>query len=194
MCHGASSHFQEKPLQTTTGGYGKKFWCQHTVDNFQLHTPFGSWTFITHIRWTWYHNEETNRLKKRKGPNTEFYVPAGNARTRSSLQYVRIGTGLEELSGKPASVQVLEGTGAKLRCSGSPLLAKPGDPSDFWDYLARQGGNSIKPRTTGMMDGAATTDAAAIEGVRGGARPLPPRSAKAEGRRQGQDRLRGVAC
>ena len=40
-------------------------------------------------------------------------------------------------------MQVLEGTGVKLRCSGRPLTAKPEDPSDFWDYLTRQGGNWI---------------------------------------------------
>ena len=60
---------------------------------------------------------------------------------RSNLQYVKVGTGQEEPSGKPASVQVLEGTGVKLRCSGPPLAAKPEDPSGFWDYLTRQGGN-----------------------------------------------------
>ena len=36
---------------------------------------------------------------------------------------------------------MLEGAGAKLRCSGPPLTAKLEDPSDFWEYLTRQGGN-----------------------------------------------------
>ena len=49
--------------------------------------------------------------------------------------------GQEELSGKPASVQVLKGIGVKLRCSGPPLAAKPEDRSNFWDYLTRQGCN-----------------------------------------------------
>ena len=89
------------------------------------------------------YDEGTNCFKKRKGPNTEFYFPAGNAKTRSSMQYVKIGTGLEELSGKLVSVQVLEGAGVKLRCSGPPLTAKPEDPRVFWDYLTRQGGNWI---------------------------------------------------
>ena len=117
---------------------------QHTVENFQLRTPWGDWTSCTHRRWTWYHDEETNCLKKMKDPNTEFYFPAGNARTRSSSQYVKIGTEPEELNGKPASVQVLEGTGVKLRCSRPPLTAKSEDPSDFWDYLTRQGGNWMR--------------------------------------------------
>ena len=38
-------------------------------------------------------------------------------------------------------MQVLEETGVKLRCSGPPLVAKPEDSSNFWDYLTRQGGN-----------------------------------------------------
>ena len=42
---------------------------------------------------------------------------------------------IEELSGKPASVQVLEGAGVKLRCAGPPLTAKPEDPSDFGTTL-----------------------------------------------------------
>ena len=37
---------------------------------------------------------------------------------------------------------------------------------------------------TATLGGAVTTDPAAIEGVRGGARPPPPRSVEAEGRRQ----------
>ena len=69
--------------------------------------------------------------QEEEGPNAEFYFPAGKARPRSSLQYAKIGTGLEDLSGKPVSVQVLEGTGVKLRCSGLPLTAKPEDPSEF---------------------------------------------------------------
>ena len=119
----------------------KRFWRQHTVENFQLHTPLGAWTSCTHRRWIRYYDEGSNCLKKRKSPNTELYFPAGHARTRSNLQYAKIGTGQEESSGKPASVQVLEGTGVKLRCSGPPLAAKPEDPSNFWNYLARQGGN-----------------------------------------------------
>ena len=41
------------------------------------------------------------------------------------------------------SVQVLEGTGVKLRCAEPPLTSKPKDPRDFWDYLMRQGGNWV---------------------------------------------------
>ena len=59
------------------------------------------------------------------------------------MQYVKVGTGQEEPSGKPASVQVLEGTEVKLRCSGPPLAAKLEDPSDFWDYLTRLRGHWI---------------------------------------------------
>ena len=70
----------------------KNFWHQRTVENFQLHTPLGAWTPTTHRRWNWFHNGETNCLKKRNGPNTEFYFPAGSARTISGLQYVRIGS------------------------------------------------------------------------------------------------------
>ena len=79
-------------------------------------------------------------MKKKNGSNVEFYVPSENTRTRSGLHYTKVGSGQEELSGKPASVQVLEGAGVKLRCSGLPLTAKPEDPSDFRDYHARQGG------------------------------------------------------
>ena len=56
------------------------------------------------------------------------------------MQCVKVGTGQEEPSGKPVSVQVLEGTGVKLRYSGPLLAAKPEDSSDFWDYLTRQVG------------------------------------------------------
>ena len=31
----------------------KSFWRQHTVENFQLHTPLGAWTSCTHRRWIW---------------------------------------------------------------------------------------------------------------------------------------------
>ena len=34
---------------------------------------------------------------------------------------------------------MLEGAGVKLRCAGPPLTVKTEDPSDFWDYLTRQG-------------------------------------------------------
>ena len=74
----------------------KSFWRQHTVEKFQLHTPLGAWTSCTHRRWIWYYDEGSNSLKKKKGPDTEFYFPAGHARTRSNLQYVKVGTGQEE--------------------------------------------------------------------------------------------------
>ena len=95
--------------------------------------------------------KNSNRIYylKRSCPDTEFCFPTGNARTRSGLQYVKIGSGLEEPIVRPASVQVLEGTGVKLRCSEPPLTAKPDNPSDFWNYLTRQGGNFM---WEGMVD------------------------------------------
>ena len=59
------------------------------------------------------------------------------------MQYVKSGSGPEEVSGRPVSVQLLEGTGVKLRCSEPPLASKAEDPRDFWDYLMRQGGKRI---------------------------------------------------
>ena len=79
-------------------------------------------------------------MKKKNGSKIDFHVPTGNTRTRSGLNYTKVGLRQGELSGRPASVQVLEGTGVKLRCAGPPLAVKPEDPSDFWDYLMRQGG------------------------------------------------------
>ena len=84
--------------------------------------------------------EKNNCLRKRNGSGTKFYVPTGNARTRSGSQYIKVGSGPEELSKRAASVQVLEGAGVKLRCSGPPLTAKLEDPREFWDHLTRQGG------------------------------------------------------
>ena len=79
-------------------------------------------------------------MKKKNGSNVDFYVPTGDTRTRSSLCYTKVGSGQEELMGRPASVQVLDGAGVKLRCAGPPLTVKPEDLGDFWDYLTRQGG------------------------------------------------------
>ena len=118
----------------------KFFWRQHTVENFQLHTPLGAWISTTHRRWILFYEEKTNCPKKKNGSNADFYVPTGNTRTRSGSHYIKMGSGPEELSGRPASVQVLEGAGVKLRYAGPPLTAKPEDPTDFWEYLTRQGG------------------------------------------------------
>ena len=79
-------------------------------------------------------------MEKKNGSKVDFYVPTGNTRTRSSLCYTKIGSGQEDLMGKPASVRVLDGAGVKLKGVGPPMAVKPEDPSDFWDYLARQGG------------------------------------------------------
>ena len=59
------------------------------------------------------------------------------------MQYVKVKvrSGPEECSVEPASVQVLERAGVKLRCSGPPLSSKQEDPRDFWDYLMRHGDN-----------------------------------------------------
>ena len=62
----------------------ENFWRQHTVENFQLHTPLGVWTLCTHRGWIWYYDEGFKCVKKKKNPNTEFYLPAGHARTRSA--------------------------------------------------------------------------------------------------------------
>ena len=118
----------------------KDFWRQHTVDNFQLHTPLGAWIATTHRRWTWFHEEGADCLKKKNASNVDFYVPTGITRTRSGFTYTKVGTGQDELMGRPASVRVLDGAGIKLRCTGPPLSVKPADPRDFWDYLTRQGG------------------------------------------------------
>ena len=111
------------------------------MENFQLHTPMGAWTSTTHRSWEWFYDEETNRLKIKDGLNTDLSHPVGSARTRSGMHYVKVSSDQEERSGIPASVQTLAETDIKLRCSGPPLALKPDDPSDFWDYLARQGGN-----------------------------------------------------
>ena len=79
-------------------------------------------------------------MKKKNASNVDFYVPTGNTRTRSSLYYTKVGSGQEELMGRPASVQMLDGAGVKLRCTGPPLTAKAENPGGFWDYLTRQGG------------------------------------------------------
>ena len=113
------------------------------MEDFQLHTPLGAWISTTQRRWNWFYEEETNCLKKKNGSNIDFYVQTGNTRTRSGSQYIKIGSGPEGLSGRSASVQVLEGAGVKLRCAGPPLTAKPEDPSDFWDYPKRKGGTWI---------------------------------------------------
>ena len=62
-------------------------------------------------------------MKKKNASNVDFYVPTGNTRTRSSLYYTRVGSGQEEQMGKPASVQVLDEAGVKLRCTG-PQMSK----------------------------------------------------------------------
>ena len=67
----------------------RNFWCQHTVENFQLHTPLGAWTPTPHRRWILFHDEETNCLKKRNGLNTDFYFPVGNEKKNKIWDAVR---------------------------------------------------------------------------------------------------------
>ena len=69
------------------------------------------------------------------------YFTSGRTSTRSRETYVKLCSRYEEPRSKPTSVQDVVGIGAKLRCSGPPLAAKPDDPSYFWGYLARQGGD-----------------------------------------------------
>ena len=57
-------------------------------------------------------------------PST-YYFTSGKGRTRSRKMYVNLFSKQDEPCGKPASVQKVVGIGAKLRCSGSPLAAKP---------------------------------------------------------------------
>ena len=40
----------------------KDFWRQHTVENFQLHTPLGAWIATTHRKWNWFYEEKTDCL------------------------------------------------------------------------------------------------------------------------------------
>ena len=118
----------------------RDFWRQHTVENFQLHTPLGEWMETTHRRWEWFYDEEDDCLQRKMGLKTEYYYTGGTTRTRSKQVYVKLCSKEDEPIGRPASVQEVVGIGAKLRCSGPPLAKKPDDPSNFWEYLSRQGG------------------------------------------------------
>ena len=69
-----------------------------------------------------------------------YYYTGETTRTRSRQAHVKLCSKEDEPSGIPASVQEVVGIGAKLRCSGPPLATKLDGPSNFWDYLARQGG------------------------------------------------------
>ena len=59
--------------------------------------------------------------------------------------------------------------------------------------LRRDDGWKNTSWVTATVGGAATTDPAAIEGVRGGVRPPPPRTVEAEGRRHAGGPAHGVA-
>ena len=119
------------------------FWRQHTVENFQLHTPLGAWTSTSHRRWEWFYDEEDGCLQRKVALETEYYFTSEVARTRSKKAYVKLCTRQEKTSVRPASVQNVVGLRTRLRCSGPPLATKPDNPSNFWEYLSRQGGERM---------------------------------------------------
>ena len=119
------------------------FWRQHTVGNFQLHTPLGGWIAPTHRQWKWFYDEENECLQKKTGLKTEHYFLVGSARTRSQNTHVKIWEGETEPSGLPASVKQATKESVTMFCSGPKLFTSPTYPSNFWEYLERQGGHWI---------------------------------------------------
>ena len=111
------------------------------MGNFQLHTPLGGWIAPTHRQWKWFYDEENECLQKKTGLKTEHYFLVGGARTRSQNTCVKLWDGETEPSGLPAPVKQAIKESAIMVCSGPKLFTSQTDPSNFWEYLERQGGH-----------------------------------------------------
>ena len=70
----------------------KGFWRQHTVENFQLHTPLGAWTETPHREWEWFYDKKGDCLQRKEDMTTDHFLAVGSARTRSKKNYIKLWT------------------------------------------------------------------------------------------------------
>ena len=112
-----------------------EFWRYHCGENFRLPTPLGNWVNPSHREWEWFYNRETDSLLRKTGDLITSFVRKMHSRGRVwSVSPV-----VDEISGLPASVKLMEngdvrilGTGPAMLESETPIYRTVWDLLESW--------------------------------------------------------------